>query len=489
MSQNQPVYLSQKTNFFFHESSSLPAHKNTKQIDMLKFRQKINLEMASIPLITLSNCISSPQSFSNQYSDLYKTYIGEDFTPITMVFIYRLINESKTLPLNIKNSENIQKILIKIVKELLMNEYEIVLLSLLLDICGWVNDNFSLEENLFFSALLVKRKTSGNNAEVLVKYFNEVRDNFENKKIQWENFNHNICEGDKFQFSQIDVNQRYSLLKKPFNIYCQNNFIDFNSVVDKILRMSLPYNDNKGKEEDEDINVTEEADDDDCIVDGSKQTNITNISGKLKGKNENNKINKKEPTTSNKKNSSRKKSIDKSNHKKGREIEFGVIKVGENEKHDNTNNNNSNNQHNYLSKKRNAQNTNITSETNLNEQKQPIQQNSFNLLSNIQQQNPNQNAAPIYNMNQPAQLIEQSQYPRFPSNPNLMQYPPFQNNNLISTQNISTSDCKYTIIHIILCHRQSTYEIFLLPTSNSINAINKSINKYFPKSYSTSIVP
>ena len=452
MSQNQPLYLPQKQNFFFYESTSLPTHKNTKQIDMLKFRQKINLEMASIPLITLSNCISSPQSFSNKYSDLYKTYIGEDFTPITMVFIYRLINESKTLPLNIKNSENIQKILIKIVKELLMNEYEIVLLSLLLDICGWVNDNFSLEENLFFSALLVKRKTSGNNAEVLVKYFNEVRDNFENKKNQWENFNYNICEGDKFQFSQIDVNQRYSLLKKPFNIYCQNNFIDFNSVVDKILRMSLPYNDNKGKEGDDDINVTEEADDDDCIAEVSKQTNITNTPGKLKGKNVNSIINKKEPTNNNNnKNTSHKKSNEKSNHKKGKEVEFGIIKVGENEKHDNTSNNN--NKHNYLSKKRKAQNPNITSETNLNEQQQQsIQQNSYNLLSNTQQQNPKQNAPPVYNLNQTQQLIEPSQFPRFPSNSNLMQYPSFQNNNLISTQNISASDCKYTI-NINVFHR------------------------------------
>ena len=214
----------------------------------------------------------------------------------------------------------------------------------------------------------------------MVKYFNEVRDNFENKKNQWENFNYYICEGDKFQFSQIDVNQRYSLLKKPFNIYCQNNFIDFNSVVDKILRMSLPYNDNKGKEGDEDINVTEEADDDDYIADVSKQINITNLPEKLKGKSVNYKVGKQELNNNNK-NSSHKKSNEKSNSKKGKEQEFGIIKVGKSEKNDNTNNNN---KHIYLSKKRNAQNPNITSETTLNEQ-QPIKQNSYNTRRSMYQ--------------------------------------------------------------------------------------------------------
>lgn len=38
-----------------------------------------------------------------------------------------------------------------------------------------------------------------------------------------------------------DVNARYNLLKRPYNIYCKNNFIDYNESVDRILQMSMPY--------------------------------------------------------------------------------------------------------------------------------------------------------------------------------------------------------------------------------------------------------
>ena len=32
------------------------------------------------------------------------------------------------------------------------------------------------------------------------------------------------------------------MLKRNFNTYCKFNFIDYNYIVDKILTMSLPYN-------------------------------------------------------------------------------------------------------------------------------------------------------------------------------------------------------------------------------------------------------
>lgn len=48
-------------------------------------------------------------------------------------------------------------------------------------------------------------------------------------------------------FSTIDINERFKLLNKPHNTYCQKNYIDYNSVVDKIIQLSQPYGaDNKG---------------------------------------------------------------------------------------------------------------------------------------------------------------------------------------------------------------------------------------------------
>ena len=58
-------------------------------------------------------------------------------------------------------------------------------------------------------------------------------------------------------FTYNEVNKRYKLLKRPFNIYCKNNYIDYNNVVEKILKMSLPYNESKQKEEEDIISIDE----------------------------------------------------------------------------------------------------------------------------------------------------------------------------------------------------------------------------------------
>ena len=126
----------------------------SKEIDMLKFKQKIAYEMANIPIITLSNCIAQKDISNNDvieiYSEKYKKYISEDFNTMCIVFINRLISESKTLPLSIKNFEDVHKTLLKIVKELMMNEYEITLLSLLLDKLSWSYQNVPFEDNIFY---------------------------------------------------------------------------------------------------------------------------------------------------------------------------------------------------------------------------------------------------------------------------------------------------------------------------------------------------
>lgn len=42
-----------------------------------------------------------------------------------------------------------------------------------------------------------------------------------------------------------DLNQRFYLLKRPFNSHCKVNYVDYNCIVDQILQMSLPYCESK----------------------------------------------------------------------------------------------------------------------------------------------------------------------------------------------------------------------------------------------------
>jgi hypothetical protein len=43
----------------------------------------------------------------------------------------------------------------------------------------------------------------------------------------------------------IEINERYKFLNKPTNSFCKKNFIDFNGIVDKIVKLSQSYSDNK----------------------------------------------------------------------------------------------------------------------------------------------------------------------------------------------------------------------------------------------------
>jgi len=42
-----------------------------------------------------------------------------------------------------------------------------------------------------------------------------------------------------------ELNERYTILSRPFNIYCKQNYIDYNFIVDQILQMSLPYSEGR----------------------------------------------------------------------------------------------------------------------------------------------------------------------------------------------------------------------------------------------------
>lgn len=230
--------------------------KPSKEIDMLKFKQKISNEMANVPILKISNCmISHKNLISNNsveiYSEHYKKYISEEFNTMCIVFINRLISESQTLPLDVKNSNNVHKILLKNVKELMMNEYEITLFSLLLDDIGWLNDSFSFEEHLFFCGLSIKKMTLKEDVKIFINYFSQINKGFIEQFEKWELAQKDKLSLNERKYKYNQVYLRFSMLKKPYNIYCKTNYIDYNSVVDKILRMSLPYSENKQKEDED----------------------------------------------------------------------------------------------------------------------------------------------------------------------------------------------------------------------------------------------
>ena len=230
--------------------------KPTQEIDMIKFKQKINQQIENNQSSCIEDFIDINQNDRN-YLSLYRKYINEEFSPLCIVFINRIINQSETLTSEIKNNNDLHKILLSLTKQLMMNEYELTIYSMILDEFGWSNIEFTEEEYLMFIGFFVKHLCGDDELIIL----ENIRQNgslilIDEKYSNWKKLYNDKMKSHRI-FTYNEVNKRYKLLKRPFNIYCKNNYIDYNNVVEKILKMSLPYNESKQKEEEDIISIDE----------------------------------------------------------------------------------------------------------------------------------------------------------------------------------------------------------------------------------------
>ena len=219
-----------------------------KDIDLQKISKAIDKELSQ-------NLLSSPNKnilfkeeinkspFIKKEESLYKTlqnnYIKNNFNINIISMITQLINISTTLPKELKNRYPLNNILLDIVKELMFTDLEIVYYSLFLDIFGWTNEYYDVKDNLIITGLSVK-KFLNKDTDIIENHLDKKYENLYDKFNNWINSQNDFKKN--ISFNPMIVNERNNLLKKPFNCYCRNNYIDYNDAVDKILQLSLPYN-------------------------------------------------------------------------------------------------------------------------------------------------------------------------------------------------------------------------------------------------------
>ena len=211
-----------------------------QNLDIKKFSEKVDKELTH-------NLVNSPsknqskkkKTAKDMYNDLYNNYTKNQLNINLISMINQLINTSKTLPNEMKLQYGLNELLLKVVKELMMNDLEIVYLSLYLDVFGWSNENYDIFENFIITGLSVK-KFLNEDIDIIENYINEKYKDMKNKFNNW--INSQSKNKQKFSISPRMVNQRNNLLKKPYNTFCRNNYIDYNDAVDKILKLSLSYN-------------------------------------------------------------------------------------------------------------------------------------------------------------------------------------------------------------------------------------------------------
>ena len=207
--------------------------KNFKGISKI-IEDELTQNIISDEIINKNNYISSEK----MYKSLQNNYIKNNLNINIISMITKLINTSNTISKSLKSNYPLNDILIEIVKEFMLTDLEIVYFSLYLDIYGWENKYFDLKDNLILTALSVK-KYLNEDIDIIETHLSE---NYEYVKEKFANWIQSQRDKNKIVITPRMVNERNNILKKPFNCYCRNNYIDYDNAVDKILHLSLSYN-------------------------------------------------------------------------------------------------------------------------------------------------------------------------------------------------------------------------------------------------------
>ena len=268
--------------------------KNTeriiKKMDMLKIKKKINEIMEKISndkTVIENNNIENKKiievidqkyidSKSSLYQAMFQKYIKNEFSFSCLSYINKIILDIK------KNAHlqqyegkyNFNKLLIALTKELLLNEFELILLSLYLENIDFSLNIFTLEESILYVCFFIKKLTINNNQLTQINSFlSNKYQNFNQNYYKWFKINEEKI-SKKLYFTYFEINQRIRDYNNPFNIYCTNNYIDYNFIVDKILTMSLPYID---LQKESDISIKNNNSIFFTIKDKNKKNNLQNL--------------------------------------------------------------------------------------------------------------------------------------------------------------------------------------------------------------------
>ena len=149
-----------------------------KKMDMLKFKQKISEIMAKIcndKTIIKNNNIKNKKNIevtdknnfdgkNSLYQDMFQKYIKNEFSLCCISYINKIILDIKK-NVHLQQYEgkyNFNKLLTTLTKELLLNEFELILLSLYLEYIDLSLNFFTIEESFLYICFFIKKLTINN---------------------------------------------------------------------------------------------------------------------------------------------------------------------------------------------------------------------------------------------------------------------------------------------------------------------------------------
>ena len=178
-----------------------------KEMDMVLLKKRIGeiIKKISDEKRTIENyndkykknieIINEKYTDNSLYQTMFQNYIKNEYTLICISFINKIIINSKNYNLEqYEGKYNFNKIFTDITKELLLSQYELILLSLYLE---YINLSlyfhiFGFEESILYLSFFVKKLTLDNEELYPILYhLNKKYENFENNYEKWYKLNEN----------------------------------------------------------------------------------------------------------------------------------------------------------------------------------------------------------------------------------------------------------------------------------------------------------
>ena len=225
-----------------------------KDCDIAKIKEEIKNELYSQYFVSDNDeqiiyFCKNIEDKEKYYRNKYLKYIYEEYnTDISdMLNIYINKRKNKSFPKEYQVEPNFFHQLEYLIKRLLMTELEIVTFTILLDRIGWKHNiiepwTYLSILGIYSKALIGKEKESALLLDIFSHENNEI-----GKLYNYivEEIKNNIDEEKILNIKSI--NKRFNKLNRPINSYCKKDFINYNGVVDKLIKWSQPYGeDNNG---------------------------------------------------------------------------------------------------------------------------------------------------------------------------------------------------------------------------------------------------
>ena len=226
--------------------------KNNGQYNIRKIKKLLKVELYSKFTYKNQNenenlksplFLQTEEKEENDYYLKYAKYMEEDFNSniVSMLIVY--LNRNKELLIEYQKEPNFINNFINVIKHLLMNEFELSCFTIILDEMGWSHPQMDHWIYLYVLGVYSKKIVGGEDeSSLLIDIFSQKNYDFITYYTMIDDEMMNKFD-EKNQLTVKSINERFRQLTKPINSYCRRNFINYNGVVDKIVKWSQPYGD------------------------------------------------------------------------------------------------------------------------------------------------------------------------------------------------------------------------------------------------------